>query len=86
MVREASSRDHLKFTPPDGGFGWVIVLAAFMSQFWIIGFMRSYSIFYVEIIKTFPDSSAYQASLIPAFLMTTGMMLGMQFFYSLHKY
>ena len=65
-----------EFVPPDGGYGWVIVLAACVVNCWTVGFIKSYSVFYVDIIDTFPNSSAYQASYIPALLATIGPLIG----------
>uniref|UniRef100_A0A6A7FTT1 Monocarboxylate transporter n=1 Tax=Hirondellea gigas TaxID=1518452 RepID=A0A6A7FTT1_9CRUS len=63
------------FTPPDGGYGWVVVFAACMAQVWIIGFIKSYSVLYVEILAEFPESTAYHASWIPALLTTVGLLI-----------
>ncbi|KAF2362376.1 Major facilitator superfamily domain [Trinorchestia longiramus] len=64
-----------KFVPPDGGYGWVVVVASCMANVWIIGFLRSYSILYLRIMHEYGDS-AYQASWIHALLTTTGFLLG----------
>ncbi|KAA0191871.1 hypothetical protein HAZT_HAZT004617, partial [Hyalella azteca] len=69
--------DHmLEFVPPDGGFGWVIVMAACVVNMWIVGFIKSYSLIYVELKAAFPDASAYHASWIPALLSTIGLLVG----------
>ncbi|XP_021205733.2 monocarboxylate transporter 12 [Bombyx mandarina] len=61
--------------PPDGGYGWVVVFGAFMVQFWVAGLFKSYGVLYVEIMETFPDSSASVASWIPAALSTLCLAL-----------
>ncbi|KAJ2941898.1 hypothetical protein O0L34_g10714 [Tuta absoluta] len=61
--------------PPDGGYGWVVVLGAFMVQFWVAGLFKSYGVLYVEIMETFPDSSESMASWIPAALSTLCLAL-----------
>lgn len=65
-----------EFVPPDGGYGWVVVIAACVVNMWIVGFIKSYSLLYLEIINEFPDSSAYHASWIPALLSTIGLLTG----------
>lgn len=79
ILQKKNSKDdneRLEFTPPDGGYGWVIVIAACVVQIWIMGFIKSYSVLYVQIIAAFPNSSAYHASWIPALLSTIGLLVG----------
>ncbi|KAF2362374.1 Major facilitator superfamily [Trinorchestia longiramus] len=60
------SAKHFNFTAPDGGYGWVVVIAACMANTCINGFFKSYTVFYATIREAFPDSSAYHASWIPS--------------------
>ena len=73
----------LVFTPPDGGYGWVVVVAACVANIWIVGFVKSYSLVYVEILAAYPESSAYHASFIQAMLTTIGLLI-CKLFYQLH--
>lgn len=61
--------------PPDGGYGWVIVFGAFSVQFWVAGLVKSYGVLYVEIMETFPSSTATVASWIPAILSALCLVL-----------
>uniref|UniRef100_A0A1I8MLB9 Major facilitator superfamily (MFS) profile domain-containing protein n=1 Tax=Musca domestica TaxID=7370 RepID=A0A1I8MLB9_MUSDO len=63
-----SSRSSVSTDPPDGGYGWFIVFGAFSVQFWVAGLVKSYGVLYVEIMETFPSSTATVASWIPAIL------------------
>lgn len=63
-----SSRSSISADPPDGGYGWFIVFGAFSVQFWVAGLVKSYGVLYVEIMETFPSSTATVASWIPAIL------------------
>ncbi|XP_065368220.1 uncharacterized protein Sln [Calliphora vicina] len=63
-----SSRSSISTDPPDGGYGWFIVFGAFSVQFWVAGLVKSYGVLYVEIMETFPSSTATVASWIPAIL------------------
>lgn len=54
--------------PPDGGYGWFVVFGAFFVQFWVAGLVKSYGVLFVEIMETFPSSTAAVASWIPAIL------------------
>ncbi|XP_063836057.1 monocarboxylate transporter 12 [Ostrinia nubilalis] len=67
--------DTCSTSPPDGGYGWVVVFGAFMVQFWVAGLFKSYGVLYVEIMETFPDSSESVASWIPAALSTLCLAL-----------
>lgn len=74
-LRPASESNADSTTPPDGGYGWVVVFGAFMVQFWVAGLFKSYGVLYVEIMETFPDSSESVASWIPAALSTLCLAL-----------
>ncbi|XP_055855454.1 uncharacterized protein LOC129918767 [Episyrphus balteatus] len=63
-----SSRSSISADPPDGGYGWFIVFGAFSVQFWVAGLVKSYGVLYVEIMETFPSTTATVASWIPAIL------------------
>uniref|UniRef100_W8AK44 Monocarboxylate transporter 12 n=1 Tax=Ceratitis capitata TaxID=7213 RepID=W8AK44_CERCA len=71
----ASSRSSVNTDPPDGGYGWLIVFSAFSVQFWVAGLVKSYGVFYVEIMETFPSSTATVASWIPAILSALCLVL-----------
>lgn len=51
-----------------------------MVQFWVAGLVKSYGVLYVEVLETFPDSSASVASWIPAILTALCLALGIIFF------
>ncbi|KAK7065213.1 hypothetical protein SK128_010437 [Halocaridina rubra] len=38
----------IEFIPPDGGYGWVIALAACVVNTWIVGFIKSYGVLYIH--------------------------------------
>lgn len=63
-----SSQSSVSADPPDGGYGWLIVFGAFSVQFWVAGLVKSYGVLYVEIMETFPSTTATVASWIPAIL------------------
>ena len=39
--------------PPEGGFGWVIVVAAFMVQFFVLGTINNFGILYTSLLDEF---------------------------------
>ena len=39
--------------PPEGGFGWVIVVAAFCVQFCVLGTMNNFGILYTSLLDEF---------------------------------
>jgi len=45
-----------EFVQPDGGFGWVIVFAAFFVQFFVLGTMNNYGILFTELLDEFQES------------------------------
>nr|XP_032818335.1 monocarboxylate transporter 13-like isoform X6 [Petromyzon marinus] len=42
---------------PDGGWGWLIVLAAFVQVSLVFGVVRSVGVFFIEFTEYFQESS-----------------------------
>jgi len=38
---------------PDGGWGWFVCIAAFITQFIVLGTMNNFGVMYVELLKEF---------------------------------
>ncbi|XP_034262354.2 monocarboxylate transporter 13-like [Pantherophis guttatus] len=43
--------------PPDGGWGWVVVLAAFLQSALVFGILRSFGVFFVKFVAHFQELS-----------------------------
>lgn len=54
---ESSSSSHEAQQGPDGGWGWVMVAAMFVSTSLVFGLMRSLGIFFVEFVRYFEQSA-----------------------------
>lgn len=48
----------LRTEPPDGGWGWVVVLAAFFQSALVFGVLRSFGVFFVDFVAVFEEGSA----------------------------
>ncbi|XP_055611555.1 monocarboxylate transporter 12-like [Uranotaenia lowii] len=48
-------------TPPDGGWGWMVVLASFCIHIVTDGLTYSFGIFYVEFLDYFKEGKGYTA-------------------------
>ncbi|XP_049630900.1 monocarboxylate transporter 13 [Suncus etruscus] len=48
----------LRTEPPDGGWGWVVVLAAFFQSALVFGVLRSFSVFFVDFVAVFEERAA----------------------------
>ncbi|XP_028911183.1 monocarboxylate transporter 13-like [Ornithorhynchus anatinus] len=44
--------------PPDGGWGWVVVVAAFVQSALVFGVLRSFGVFFVEFVAAFEEPVA----------------------------
>lgn len=59
-VQQQESEDDFKgyasFSPPDGGFGWCVVLAAFSVQFFVLGTMNNFGILFTKLLEEFGES------------------------------
>ncbi len=47
------------FVPPDGGYGWMVALGAFIALFWGAGLVKSYGVLFDEILKA-KDYAVYR--------------------------
>lgn len=62
-------------TPPDGGWGWIVVLASFLVHVIVDGIMYSNGIFYFEFLNFFQNGkgeTAWVMSLVPGFMLIIG--------------
>lgn len=76
-LREAERKARVRrFKPPDGGYGWAVVVGAFLVQFWVSGLVKSYGVLFVEVMEAFADTSTVVAAWIPAILSTLCLALG----------
>lgn len=75
-LRECERRARVRrFKPPDGGYGWAVVVGAFLVQFWVSGLVKSYGVLFVEVMEAFADTSTAVAAWIPAILSTLCLAL-----------
>lgn len=44
--------------PPDGGWGWMVVLSAFFQSALVFGVLRSFGVFFVELVAAFEERAA----------------------------
>jgi len=62
-------------TPPDGGWGWMVVLASFLIHVIADGIVYSFGIFYMEFLHYFKGGkgeTAWVGSLVPGVCLTVG--------------
>ena len=43
-------------THPDGGWGWVVVIAAFLTQWIVVGLQNSSGVIFNELVKKYNES------------------------------
>ncbi|XP_067933130.1 monocarboxylate transporter 12-like [Watersipora subatra] len=55
-------------TPPDGGWGWVVVLASFMNHFIVDGISYAFGAFMLEYTEYFKSSAAKTSALMSTLL------------------
>ncbi len=65
-------------TPPDGGWGWVVVFASFVNHVVVDGITFTFGVFYMEFLEFFGESkgkTALVGSLLAGFYLLTGMYI-----------
>ena len=64
-------------TPPDGGYGWVIVLASFVNHILVDGISYTFGVFYIEFLNYFKEGkgkTALVGSLLCGVYLITGRL------------
>ncbi|XP_068919245.1 monocarboxylate transporter 13 isoform X1 [Petaurus breviceps papuanus] len=46
-----------RVAPPDGGWGWIVVLSAFFQCALVFGVLRSFGVFFLEFVTVFKESA-----------------------------
>ena len=65
--------------PPDGGYGWVIVIAAFCCNFVVDGIATAFSPF-IDVYKKRFRASDSLVGFVGSSLIGTYLLVGMEFF------
>lgn len=68
--------DHIP-APPDGGWGWFVVLGSFLLLFIINGIFYSFGVFYMEFLTYFKGGhveTAWVISLVPGVTLLVGKL------------
>lgn len=63
LVKDVTTEEEL--VPPDGGWGWLVLLASVLVNVLIPGMVKSFGVLFVEFRKVF-DASPAAAAWIPA--------------------
>ena len=63
LVKNVTTEEDL--VPPDGGWGWLVLLASVMVNLLIPGTVKSFGVLFVEFLEVF-DASPAAAAWIPA--------------------
>ena len=62
-------------TPPDGGYGWVIVFASFVNHIIVDGIAFTFGVFYLEFLQYFGESKG-KTALVGSLLCGCYLMTG----------
>lgn len=64
-MTEKDAKAEEQLVPPDGGWGWLVLLASVMVNLLIPGTVKSFGVLFVEFLEVF-DASPAAAAWIPA--------------------
>lgn len=73
--RHQTTTDNGQLTPPDGGWGWAVVLGSFMLHIIADGIVYSFGVFYIEFLDEFKagkGDTAWIGSLVPGVCLLVG--------------
>ena len=62
-------------TPPDGGYGWIIVFASFINHVIVDGISYTFGVFYIEFLKYFKEGKG-RTALVGSLLCGVYLMTG----------
>ena len=55
------SEEDLKVKPPDGGYGWLIVIGAAITHFFLVGMARCLGVVYIELKQKYGGTDVQTA-------------------------
>ena len=55
-------------THPDGGWGWIVVIAAFSTQFVVLGLQNSSGVIFNELVEQYNETRGETGTLIKSIL------------------
>lgn len=64
-TEDEDSRYDVTWVPPDGGFGWMVLMGSLIVNILIPGMVKSYGVLFIEFLEVFEASPA-SAAWIPA--------------------
>lgn len=57
-IEDISTDVSFLYPPPDGGWGWVVVVAAFVHSMLITGFHNTFGVYMLSLLETFQSSNS----------------------------
>ena len=72
---DLDQKGEVLFTPPDGGYGWLVVLASFFTNMIVDGVCYSFGVFFLEFLDYFREGrskTAWVGSLLPGIYLAIG--------------
>ena len=73
--RKSVSKESTPVPPPDGGWGWAVVMSSFLIHIIADGIVYSFGIFYMEFLEYFKGGkgeTAWVGSLVPGVTLSVG--------------
>ncbi|XP_060563281.1 monocarboxylate transporter 5-like [Ruditapes philippinarum] len=73
--RKSMSKENTPVPPPDGGWGWMVVLSSFLIHIIADGIVYSFGIFYMEFLEYYKGGkgeTAWVGSLVPGVTLSVG--------------
>ena len=65
VEKEETIEEEYELVPPDGGWGWLVLLGSMMVNILIPGTIKSFGVLFVEFLEAF-EATPTAASWIPA--------------------
>ncbi|ESN94057.1 hypothetical protein HELRODRAFT_193822 [Helobdella robusta] len=62
--------------PPDGGWGWVVMVASFFSNLLVDGILYTFGILYINLIHSFPEAHKATISMVGSLLGGVYLIVG----------
>ena len=66
--------------PPDGGWGWMVMMASFVSNLLVDGMLYTFGVLFIELIHSFPEASKAQISSVGSLLGGFYLIVGKKVF------
>jgi len=77
-LKPSSSHGQAQFTPPDGGWGWVVCFTSMLTNGTVFGVINTFGIIYVVMVDSYPtddENVSFKTCKYPSYLLYIAFLI-----------